>query len=412
MRGNMCGLCGNFNGDKRDDFIGRRGALLSNGQEFGNSWRVGGKKACSVLPRDVPPHPPTCKGDWEGSIQSDKHCGAIKSSLFAACHSAVPPQFYFKACRIDMCECPGTQCHCEVRIKCSSKMVDLENNLYLQVLTAYARECERAGIRVNKWREATGCRNVKPFKYSGEHSSPEHSAEMNTTAYNEVMTDLEGLEEFDEVEEEPLDVRRLHLPALPAYRYNAEMAPLTAPPPDQVREGAREEGRGKRRRDKQKRKDRRRRWRNKQKKDRKRKKGLSQGSIGSFRGYTVEKISGGGSRKRLRWGGGEKKGGYKLPPFEMLLSSVEESDLVPHTSGEERTGFSDDDEYFSDYSDDSDDFSSDHHSLTFSDLPSSKSRSKPPPLHESGEIGSIVNSHLLPYSHPTRRNFKKRRQTF
>ena len=79
---------------------------------------------------------------------------------------------------------------------------------------------------------------------------------MNTTAYNEVITDLEGLEEFDEVEEEPLDVRRLHLPALPAYRYNAEMAPLTAPPPDQVREGARDEGRGKRRRDKQKRKDR------------------------------------------------------------------------------------------------------------------------------------------------------------
>ena len=116
MRGNMCGLCGNFNGDKRDDFIGRRGALLSSGQEFGNSWRVGGKKACSVLPRDVPPHPPTCKGDWEGSIQSDKHCGAIRSSLFTACHSAVPPQFYFKACRIDMCECPGTQCHCEVRI--------------------------------------------------------------------------------------------------------------------------------------------------------------------------------------------------------------------------------------------------------------------------------------------------------
>ena len=115
MRGQMCGLCGNFNGDKKDDFVGRHGALLSSGQEFGNSWRVGGKKACSVLPRDVPVQPPTCRGDWEGSIKSELHCAAIKSSLFSSCHSAVQPQFYFKACRIDMCECPGTQCHCEVR---------------------------------------------------------------------------------------------------------------------------------------------------------------------------------------------------------------------------------------------------------------------------------------------------------
>ena len=110
----MCGLCGNFNGDKRDDFVGRHGAMLRSGQEFGNSWRVGGRKACSVLPRDVPVQPPTCRGDWEGSIKSELHCAAIKSSLFSSCHAAVPPQFYFKACRIDMCECPGTQCHCEV----------------------------------------------------------------------------------------------------------------------------------------------------------------------------------------------------------------------------------------------------------------------------------------------------------
>ena len=115
----MCGLCGNFNGDKKDDFVGRHGALLSSGQEFGNSWRVGGKKACSVLPRDVPVQPPTCRGDWEGSIKSELHCAAIKSSLFSSCHSAVQPQFYFIACRIDMCECPGTQCHCEVTITAS-----------------------------------------------------------------------------------------------------------------------------------------------------------------------------------------------------------------------------------------------------------------------------------------------------
>ena len=65
MRGLMCGLCGNFNGAAADDFRGRGGQLLSSGQQFGNSWRVGGRKACSVLPRDVPARPPTCRGDWE-----------------------------------------------------------------------------------------------------------------------------------------------------------------------------------------------------------------------------------------------------------------------------------------------------------------------------------------------------------
>ena len=53
---------------------------------------------------------------------------------------------------------------------------------------------------------------MKPFKYSGEHSSPEHSAEVNTTAYNEVITDIEGLEEFDEAEEEPaIDLKKLSM---------------------------------------------------------------------------------------------------------------------------------------------------------------------------------------------------------
>jgi hypothetical protein len=51
MAGQMCGLCGNFNGDRRDDLIGRHGNLVESGQEFGNSWRVGGKRACSVRKR-------------------------------------------------------------------------------------------------------------------------------------------------------------------------------------------------------------------------------------------------------------------------------------------------------------------------------------------------------------------------
>ena len=47
MQGRLCGLCGNFNGNKSDDFTTRRGGFANHPSAFGQSWRVGGKKACS-----------------------------------------------------------------------------------------------------------------------------------------------------------------------------------------------------------------------------------------------------------------------------------------------------------------------------------------------------------------------------
>lgn len=47
MQGRLCGLCGNFNGNKTDDFTSRRGTPVNSPSAFGQSWRVGGKKACS-----------------------------------------------------------------------------------------------------------------------------------------------------------------------------------------------------------------------------------------------------------------------------------------------------------------------------------------------------------------------------
>ncbi len=51
FRSRLCGLCGNFNGDRTDDFYGRDGGFHPDGQSFGDTWRVGGDRACSVLPR-------------------------------------------------------------------------------------------------------------------------------------------------------------------------------------------------------------------------------------------------------------------------------------------------------------------------------------------------------------------------
>lgn len=41
-RGQVCGLCGNFNGFAQDDLRGPEGLLLSTEAAFGNSWQVRG----------------------------------------------------------------------------------------------------------------------------------------------------------------------------------------------------------------------------------------------------------------------------------------------------------------------------------------------------------------------------------
>ena len=120
--------------------------------------------------RDMPPdYDPQCKETWESEIRSERYCNALNSSLFHTCLSYVDPSYYHKACKLDMCECPGDTCHCEV-------------------LTAYARECERAGVMVRDWREATGCENMTSFRFtnaakeaynsindSSNSSSPHHT---------------------------------------------------------------------------------------------------------------------------------------------------------------------------------------------------------------------------------------------
>ena len=116
--------------------------------------------------RDMPPdYDPQCKETWESRIKSDRYCNAFNSSLFHSCMGYVDPGYYYKACKLDMCECPGDTCHCEV-------------------LTAYARECERAGVIILDWREATGCQNMTSFKFAnaGEHNHRNDLPSSNETS--------------------------------------------------------------------------------------------------------------------------------------------------------------------------------------------------------------------------------------
>ncbi|XP_009947782.1 PREDICTED: zonadhesin-like, partial [Leptosomus discolor] len=133
----VCGICGNYNGHKSDDFLNPDGEMETNSASLGNSWQVYNDSRC--LPDDG--HTPNCTADEKHTIQSNEYCGLITdpSGPFQNCHSVVDPQSYSEACQYDLCE------------------LHLNNAALCQNLQAYADVCQAAGVQLTPWRNATFC---------------------------------------------------------------------------------------------------------------------------------------------------------------------------------------------------------------------------------------------------------------
>ncbi|XP_033646553.1 von Willebrand factor-like [Asterias rubens] len=133
--GQVCGLCGNFNGDSSDDFYTRSGAMESSPQLFGRSWRT--SENCPdpkelTLPCKSEPH----RRAWAESV-----CSIIKKSIFASCHNLVDSEPFFQACVSDTCFCDrGADCEC----MCTA-------------VTAYATACNENNVAI-AWRAEGYCR--------------------------------------------------------------------------------------------------------------------------------------------------------------------------------------------------------------------------------------------------------------
>ena len=130
-RGQLCGLCGNYNDDTNDDFILRNGTMTTSQNEFGDSWLYRNTySTCGS--NDVSPQ---CPADLE-SI-AEMRCNELNSTLFSVCKSAVNPDPYFEACVLDYC-----QCHEADREDC-----------YCNSLSAYAAACASKGVIISGWRD-------------------------------------------------------------------------------------------------------------------------------------------------------------------------------------------------------------------------------------------------------------------
>ncbi|XP_078613391.1 IgGFc-binding protein-like [Branchiostoma floridae x Branchiostoma japonicum] len=132
----LCGLCGNYNGDKTDELLTPDGSIAADVVQFGNSWRqFKDGEVCN----ENPPAPKQC----DGALQEvfSELCGILtdQSSVFASCYTILNPEGTFETCMYDMCAVNGD-------------MESLCDNLQ-----AYADACAEAGINVGAWRNSSFC---------------------------------------------------------------------------------------------------------------------------------------------------------------------------------------------------------------------------------------------------------------
>lgn len=140
-QGKVCGLCGNYNGDKNDDFAMPNRRLTNNVNEFGKSWKV-------TIPSVVCENGcegnscPECNPAHKAVFSKSTYCGIMTdpNGPFAVCHNNLDPQPYFADCVFDLCASNG-----DGKVLCDS-------------VAAYAFNCHIAGADVKNWRTPSFCR--------------------------------------------------------------------------------------------------------------------------------------------------------------------------------------------------------------------------------------------------------------
>ncbi|XP_006861081.1 PREDICTED: mucin-5B [Chrysochloris asiatica] len=156
-RGQMCGLCGNFNQNQADDFTALSGVVEGTGSAFANTWKT--QAAC-----------PNSKNIFEDpcslSVENEKYaqhwCSMLTNptGAFAPCHSIVSPASFHSNCMFDTCNCEKSEdCLCAA-------------------LSAYVRACAAKGVLLNGWREGvcakymSSCPKSQSYEYVVDTCQP------------------------------------------------------------------------------------------------------------------------------------------------------------------------------------------------------------------------------------------------
>lgn len=146
-RGKIGGLCGNFNGDNKDEFQLPNKQVVKNVNDFGASWKVNiaGAKCSDGCEEGVCP---VCNEAKLQPYKATSSCGMITDPAgpFKACHSKIDPNNFFTHCAYDACA------------------VDGKDNIVCKSLQAYAAACHTVGATIGSWRTPAFCRKYKRKK--------------------------------------------------------------------------------------------------------------------------------------------------------------------------------------------------------------------------------------------------------
>ena len=140
-RDKTCGLCGNFNGNKDDEFQLPDGKMTKDVTTFGASWKVG---VPGVVCEDgcVGDSCPKCPASEMKEIDSDCSILTDPKGPFAVCHAVIDPASYYRDCVYDVCVA-GAKGH--TQMLCHS-------------INAYVIDCQDIGTKVLNWRSQSLCR--------------------------------------------------------------------------------------------------------------------------------------------------------------------------------------------------------------------------------------------------------------
>ncbi|KAF7666640.1 hypothetical protein LDENG_00100490, partial [Lucifuga dentata] len=135
-RGQMCGLCGNFNGNPNDEFQTPSGMMATTPSQFGTAWKVAGNYSCSD---GCGSSCPRCANE----IPARAQCEVIQvaDGPLSFCHEEVDPSPYFSDCVFDVCVSGNKG-----------------QDLLCAAIQAYVSACQSANVRIYPWRQNTTCK--------------------------------------------------------------------------------------------------------------------------------------------------------------------------------------------------------------------------------------------------------------